>query len=425
VHEGDYYAALKNYRHAMAMKGLKIESAPDSAYEAIWCAWGYERNFDVADVRNTLPKAKELGLKWAVLDDGWQTAEGDWYLNAEKFPNGTSDMQALVSEIKEAGLKAKLWWTPLAVDPGTDLIADHEDMLLLNEDGSPQKITWWDSYYLCPAYDKTIEYSKTLVKTFMEEWGYQGLKIDGQHLNGVPKCYNPKHHHARPEESVENLQVFWEEIYKSALRIDKEAVVEICPCGTAYAFFNLPYMNQSVASDPLSSWQVRLKGKTLKALAGESAAYYGDHVELSDAKSDFASTVGVGGVVGTKFTLPSVNPDAEKELLTAEKEAVWRKWIAIYNEKMLPKGEYLGELYDIGFDRPETHAIRKDRSVFYAFYADKYAGDVEFRGLDARKYRLVDYDAGTELGVLSGPTASLRVDFEKHLLVEAMPVDLQ
>ena len=30
------------------------------------------------------------------------------------------------------------------------------------------------------------------------------------------------------------------------------------------------------------SWQVRLKGKTLKALMGPSAAFAGDHVELSD-----------------------------------------------------------------------------------------------------------------------------------------------
>ena len=44
----------------------------------------------------------------------------------------------------------------------------------------------------------------------------------------------------------------------------------------------MPYMNQAVASDPKSSWQVRHKGKTIKALMGPSAAYAGDHVELSD-----------------------------------------------------------------------------------------------------------------------------------------------
>lgn len=421
VHQGDYYAALKNYRKVMARKGLSIGSIPDTSYEPVWCAWGYERNFKVSEVIDTLPKAKQLGLKWAVLDDGWQTAEGDWYLNPEKFPNGSADMQSLVSKIKDQGLKAKLWWAPLAVDPGTELLRDHEDMLLLNQDGTPQDISWWDSYYLCPAYPKTLEYTKDLVKKFMGEWGFQGLKIDGQHLNGVPKCYNPKHNHKRPEESVEKLQEFWAEVYKTALSIDKEAVVEICPCGTSYAFFNLPYMNQSVSSDPESSWQIRLKGKTLKALSGESAPYYGDHVELSDGASDWASSFGIGAVLGTKFTVASDNPAAQQFLLTPEKEAQWSKWIGLYNEKMLPKGEYLGELYDIGFDRPETHVIRKDGSLYYAFYAEEFSGEVELRGLEAVEYQVLDYVDGKDWGVLKGPTGKIRVEFKGHLLLEARP----
>jgi alpha-galactosidase len=57
-------------------------------------------------------------------------------------------------------------------------------------------------------------------------------------------------------------------VYDTALEANPNAVVEFCPCGTSYAFHNLPYTNQVPASDPLSSWQVRLKGKSLKALMG-------------------------------------------------------------------------------------------------------------------------------------------------------------
>ena len=114
----------------------------------------------------------------------------------------------------------------------------------------------------------------------------------------------PAHKHARPEESVEKLQDFWKAIYAQALAINPDAVIEICPCGTVLAFHNMPYMNQPVASDPDSSWQVRHKGKTIKALMGPSAAYAGDHVELSDHGNDFASTIGIGAIVSTKFTWP-------------------------------------------------------------------------------------------------------------------------
>ena len=423
IHKGDHYRTMKNFREIMAMKGLKIKEAPEDSYESIWCAWGYERDVKINEVLGTLPEAKELGFKWAVLDDGWQTSEGDWYLEPKKFPNGDEDMKAFVKKIHDAGLKAKLWWSPLAVDPGTDLIKNHSDLLLLNKDGSTQDITWWDSYYLCPAYDKTVDYTKDLVIKFMKEWGFDGLKIDGQHLNGVPPCYNPAHHHLYPEESVEKLQEFWKTIYETALSINKNAVIEICPCGTCYSFYNLPYMNQTVGSDPILSWQVRLKGKTLKGLMGDSSPYYGDHVELSDNGSDFASTVGIGGIIGTKFTWPSDRHPQKGFILTKEKENVWRKWADIYNTKMLSNGIYLGELYDIGFDKPETHAVQKNSNLYYAFYADKWNGEVELRGLDNKTYKVTDYENNIDLGEVKGPAAKLKIEFNKHLLIECSPLN--
>ena len=426
VHKRDYYATLKNFREIMSKKGLVMQKFPETSYEPIWCAWGYERDFKVKDVLGTLPEVKKLGFKWAVLDDGWQTAEGDWYLNPKKFPNGDVSMKAFVDKIHAAGLKAKLWWAPLAVDPGTDLIKKHPDMLLLNKDGSKRDISWWDSYYLCPAYDKTLSYTKNLVTKIFNDWGFDALKIDGQHLNGVPPCYNPKHHHTNPEESVEKLQDFWKMVYETAVSIKKDAVVEICPCGTNYSFYNMPYMNQPVASDPESSWQIRLKGKTLKGLMGESLPYYGDHVELSDKKSDFASTVGIGGVIGTKFVWP-VGVHKNKETgdinLTGEKEKEWGKWVNIYEDKMLSKGIYRGELYDIGFDKPETHAISKDGKMFYAFYASDWDGNVELRGLETKTYKVKDYENNRELGEVTGPLSSLTVKFKHALLIECDPVN--
>lgn len=424
VHKGDYFATLDTYRRLMAERGLKSPQAPQEAYEPIWCAWGYERDFTLELIEGTLQKAKDVGLEWAVLDDGWQTSEGDWKIDRKKFPRGEDDMKRLVSAIKAAGLKPRLWVAPLAVDPGTDLLHDHTDMLLLNKNGAVQNISWWNSFYLCPAYDKTLAYTQALVRKILGEWGFAGLKIDGQHLNGVAPCYNPAHHHARPEESIEKLQDFWRAIYETAMEVNPNAVVEICPCGTSYAFHNLPAMNQAPASDPESSWQVRHKGKTLKALMGPSAAYSGDHVELSDHGDDFASSVGIGAVVSTKFTWP-LDPDPTKGFaLTPEKERVWRKWIALYNEKMLPKGRYLGELYDIGFDKPEAHVVEKDGRLYYAFYAKQWSGPVSIRGLGEGRYMLRDYFNDRPLGEASATSNTLSLNFQDFQLIEATPLRL-
>jgi alpha-galactosidase len=423
VHRGDYFATLDAYRRILSQRGMAQAKVPAAAYEPIWCAWGYERDFTVDQVVGTLSKAKELGLGWAGLDDGWQTAVGDWHLDPGKFPRGDADMIALVKAIKDAGLKPKLWIAPLAAHPGTDLLRDHSDMLLLGKDGAAQNVTWWDGFTLCPAYPETVERSKALIRKIIGEWGYAGVKLDGQHLNGVAPCYNPAHKHARPEESVERLQDFWKAIHQEAISINPEAVVEICPCGTSYAVHNTPYMNQAVASDPESSWQVRHKGKTIKALMGPSAAYAGDHVELSDNANDFASTVGIGAVVSTKFTWPQDTIPANGFLLTEQRSADWRKWIALYNEKRLPEGRYRGELYDIGFDKPEAHVVEKDGRCYFAFYADRWDGPVELRGLGQGRYRVADIWTNRTIGSASATANRLSVAFERFLLLEATPIE--
>jgi len=421
VHKGDCFQTLKTYSKVMQKLGVKFQPAPQSAFEPIWCAWGYGRAFTPSQVDGALPVVKKLGFSWVGVDDGWQSSDGDWLLVKTKFPNGDADMKALVDRIHAQGFRAQIWWAPLAAKPDSELVTSHPEQLLLNADGSKQKISYWNDWYLCPADPAVLEHHRRLVVKMIKEWGYDGLKLDGQHMNGVPACHNPAHKHARPEESVEGLPRFFQMIYETARSIKPDALVEWCPCGTAFNFYTLPNLNMTVASDPHNSWQVRTKGKTLKALHGDSTAYFGDHVELSDERQDFASTVGIGGVPGTQFTWPVGSAQRNRLDLTAEKEQVWQKWINLYKEKMLSRGEYLGELYDIGFDRPETHAIRKSANMYYAFFAPEWGGRVELRGLDAKSYVVTDYENNKNLGTVRGPSGALEVKFQKHLLLEARP----
>jgi alpha-galactosidase len=154
---------------------------------------------------------------------------------------------------------------------------------------------------------------------------------------------------------------------------------------------------------------------------GDNVPYFGDHVELSDGATDFASTVGVGGVVGTQFVLPSLVKKHGRWDLTPQRETLFEKWLQIYKDKMLSRGEYLGDLYDIGFDRPEAHVIRKDQEMYYAFFARHWDGPIELRGLQERTYRIVDYVQGKDLGSVRGPQATLPAKFNQHLLIEARP----
>ena len=427
VHPGDHFAALDTYRRIMAERGLAAPAIPESSYEPIWCAWGYERNFTPEQVYGTLDKAKSVGCAWAVLDDGWQKSVGDWVADTGKFPEGDAGIKAFADRIKTYGMRPKLWISPLSAAPASDLMREHRDMLLLDASGAAQNVTWWDSYTLCPAYQPTIDYFKAVTRRIIGDWGFEGLKIDGQDLNGVAPCYNPAHNHARPEESVEKLQDFWKTIYDTAIGIDPNANIEICPCGDSFAFFNIPGMNNTPASDPESSWQVRLKGKTFKAMMGPSAPFSGDHVELSDGGDDFASTYGIGGIPSTKFTWPKDTDKPTDKLppggfvLTPEKEKLWRKWIALYTKNMLSRGQYLGTLYDIGFDKPEGHVVAADGKLHYAFYAKSWNGPIELRGLGKGRYTLTNSFTGEPLGTASAAGNRINVQFDRFLVVEAAP----
>ncbi|MEQ5789831.1 alpha-galactosidase [Muricauda sp. NFXS6] len=418
ISTGDYFANLSKYSELMQAKGISIVEPEQDAFEPIWCAWGYERNFTLDEVIGTLPKVKELGIKWAVLDDGFQIAEGDWNADPKKFPQGNIEIKRLVDKIHEYDLKAKVWWAPLAADPGSWVLREHPDSKIVKKDGSPQYITWWNSYYLSPTKEAAIQHTKETIQLFMEEWGFDGLKMDGQHMNAVA----PDHSLERPENSVEGVPAFFQMIYDEARRIKPNAVVENCPCGTCMSFYNMASMNQAVSSDPLSSWQIRHKGKTYKALV-PNTAYYGDHVELSDGADDFATSFGIGAVLGTKFTWPKDNPSASgKYLLTPEKEKVWKKWFDLYNTMMLSKGTYLGGVYDIGYDKPEAHVIQKDGSLFYAFYADTWDGEITLKGLDQDKtYLLRDYFNNKALGEISGANPVYNGSFDDFLLLEVTP----
>ena len=162
-----------------------------------------------------------------------------------------------------------------------------------------------------------------------------------------------------------------------------------------------------------------------KALLGPRAAVYGDHVELTriaNASSDNEQDVGRDLLplwVRAAYWAPNSHgrtmaPNSRMSISRQTKEAHWKEWISLYNEKMLSKGNFLN-LYVYGFDVPEGYTIEKDGQMYYAFYAPTqsdpaqkkgsasahWSGDVELRGLAAKTYRITDYVHHKEFGTIA------------------------
>jgi alpha-galactosidase len=348
----------------------------------------------------------------------------------------------MTDDFHKQGMLVQLWWLPLGAEDGqgkweshkyivSKVAREHPDWFILDKDGKHGRMTR-DLAALCPAVPEVQAYFKQLTEKFIRDWGYDGSKLDN--IFSVPMCYNPKHHHKSPQDSVNAVADVYKIIFQTTRAIKPNSVTQSCPCGTPPSLAWLPYMDQAVTADPVGAVQVRRRIKMYKALLGPEAAVYGDHVELStmdrtgehwrEHGEDFASTIGTGGVVGTKFVWPELGAKYEAVNLTSHKDEVWKRWIYLYNQKMLSKGDFL-DLYTYGYDMPEGYAIEKDGKMYYAFFAEKqgadYHGDIELRGLKPGSYRVVDYAEGKDLGLATaGPDqiAHLPMTFNDHLLLE-------
>lgn len=440
VYSGDFYEPLRLWSSVLQKEGWDIPKPSNEAYNVSWCGWGYEFNVTPKQMLGTVPKLKEMGIKWATLDDRWFDIYGDWNPRKDTFPG--ESIKQMVDDFHRQGMLAQLWWLPLGVEDGqgryeshkyvmSKVAQEHPEWLILDKNGKHARMTR-DLAVLDPSLPEVQAYYKQLTEKFIRDWGFDGSKLDN--IYSVPACYNPAHHHKSPQESVQAMGEVYKVIFETSRALKPESVTQACPCGTTPSLAWLPFIDQAVTADPVGAVQVRRRIKMYKALLGPQSAVYGDHVELSEMTplghgnwsehgADFASTVGTGGVPGTKFVWPDPGPKFKPVALTSEKEEHWKKWLALYNEKMLSKGDFL-DLYVYGYDVPEAYAIAKDGKMYYAFFTDDatpFSGEVELRGLKPGTYGVLDYVDGKDLGTVqaeAGKALRLKTEFEKHLLLE-------
>jgi alpha-galactosidase len=78
--------------------------------------------------------AAAVGVERYVLDDGWFTGRrddtaglGDWYVDADVWPDG---LDPLISRVNELGMEFGLWVEPEMVNPNSDLARAHPEWIL-------------------------------------------------------------------------------------------------------------------------------------------------------------------------------------------------------------------------------------------------------------------------------------------------------
>lgn len=147
-----------------------------------WCSWYYyygENSLD--DIRGNLNgmRAANLPLDVVLIDDGYETAIGDWTsIRADKFPNG---MRAVADEIRAAGKLPGLWLAPFGAQHNSQLAATHPEFILRGAQDAPV-YAWEHANEKIFALDLThpgvSEWLRDLFHTICDEWGYAVVKLD-------------------------------------------------------------------------------------------------------------------------------------------------------------------------------------------------------------------------------------------------------
>ncbi|MFC1483622.1 alpha-galactosidase [Candidatus Neomarinimicrobiota bacterium] len=440
VHTLDYATPLKRYAELMAELGLTPKPCPEFGYDPFWCNWGYKRDWKLDHGVDRLDEFKALGIKSVTVDDGWFDNYGDWEVSLAKFPNGEDQFIEWVQRFHEQGLRAVIWWVPGIAGP--EIARIHPEWLVLDTEGNPVRSHWKDAYMLCPTLPEVLEYHRNLTKKFITEYGFDGFKLDGIYV--ASRCYNPSHNHHSPDDSYQAYEDIFRAIYETVLDLkpDGDFVLGLCPCGAFASPYYLQWGNRPVTADPpLMTISTRHRVKAYKALLGATACVDNDfHERYNDY---FPVEVGCGGLITTKYTT-----------LSEYEYDQFYKWYNLYNQHRLSSGEFL-QLYDVGYDDPETYAIKKGNSYYYTFlkrgingpegvpwfeheveqreamlreFAGKlnqlpiWEGEVELRGLEDREYSVFDLETDEPLGTVQGPTGVLNIAFRDHLIIRTMPL---
>ena len=142
-----------------------------------------------------LMRAKDI-VDIFQIDDGYQTATGDWLsFDKKKFPHG---MKSLAEKIHQKGLLAGIWLAPFCAQLTSKVAREHPDWMIKNEKtGKPmiKHVGWGGAYALDIYNEEARDYIKYFFDVILNDWGYDMVKLDFL----FTQCITPRNGKTRGE----------------------------------------------------------------------------------------------------------------------------------------------------------------------------------------------------------------------------------
>lgn len=184
---GGYDEVFDSYFETL---GIKPRTADKIKGYTSWYNYYQEISEDIIlrDLRSL--SAEKDYVNTFQIDDGYQTAVGDWLsIDKKKFPHG---MKPIADEIHKDGLKAGIWLAPFGAQFNSTVAKHHPDWLIKDEKGKPIPVgANWGGFYGIDFYKKdAAEYIRNCFDTILNDWGFDMVKLDFLYACSIIPMYN-------------------------------------------------------------------------------------------------------------------------------------------------------------------------------------------------------------------------------------------
>lgn len=244
--QGGYDEVFDAYFNALGIKPIT-----DKKIKGYTSWYNYYQNINqdvILRDLNALTAEKEFVNTFQV-DDGYQTAVGDWLsIDAHKFPNG---MKYIADAIHEKGFEAGLWLAPFGAQKNSQLAKNHRDWLIKDKKGRPISVgANWGGFYALDIYNEEARsYIKKVFREVLDVWGFDLVKLDFLYAAAIV----PMHGKTRGEIAYDSIELLRECVG------DKKILgcgVQQMPC-----FGKVDYMR--IGADMSLSWPHSLQRKLM------------------------------------------------------------------------------------------------------------------------------------------------------------------
>lgn len=151
-----------------------------------WCSWycfGPEVTEQQVQANLDTIAASLPELRYVQIDDGYQTAMGDWLETGAAFGGG---VQGVLKQIRERGFEPAIWVAPFIAEAGSRVFQEHPDWFVKDAEGNPlpsNQVTFggWRRgpwYALDGTHPEAQRHLEQIFRTMRREWGCTYFKLD-------------------------------------------------------------------------------------------------------------------------------------------------------------------------------------------------------------------------------------------------------